>query len=201
MNMQTIAMRLLLAVAYCSGCLTSTGCSSDNDSDASLTTAGNEVTEREFESLFTGQLYVSADLRLKHPELVELILQSESMDDAERQQWIDELPGMTVEQCERLKAILVNERDQLKAIDAKYAEAVGEIEDLPPGTSLHIPKRTKEMYPALVELILGSESMTDSERQYWLNVLPSITEEQRAQLQLILRNEKEKLEAIEANHS
>ncbi len=64
---------------------------------------------------------VPADTRAAQPELVELILHSESMNDDERRYWIDILPAMNPEQVGKLKDILVRERDQLAAIDAKYA--------------------------------------------------------------------------------
>jgi hypothetical protein len=55
------------------------------------------------------------------PNLVALILKSESMNDEERKYWINILPAMTPEQQTSLTEILTNERDQLAAIDAKYA--------------------------------------------------------------------------------
>lgn len=55
------------------------------------------------------------------PELIGLILQSESMDDDERQYWVDMLPNMTPDQMQQLRSILISERDQLAAIDASYA--------------------------------------------------------------------------------
>lgn len=60
----------------------------------------------------------------KWPDLIELIKKSESMNDEERQYWINILPIMTPEQQQSLRDILVNERDQLAAIDAKYAKEI-----------------------------------------------------------------------------
>lgn len=62
----------------------------------------------------------------KFPDLIDLIARSESMNDGERQYWFDILPVMTPEQLENLRGILTNERDQLAAIDAKYAQKAGE---------------------------------------------------------------------------
>ena len=61
------------------------------------------------------------DVKQNHGELLEMILASESMNNEERQYWINILPIMTPDQVENLRSILVNERDQLAAIDAKYA--------------------------------------------------------------------------------
>ncbi len=74
-------------------------------------------------------LTIPDEVRAQWPDLIELILKSESMNDEERQYWVNILPIMTPEQQQNLRDILVNERDQLAAIDAKYAkeiQAVGE---------------------------------------------------------------------------
>lgn len=73
------------------------------------------------------------ELKKKFPELIDLILGSESMNDEERQYWVNILPVMTPEQVQNLKDILVNEKDQLAAIDRKYAK---EIERIGEGTLL-----------------------------------------------------------------
>lgn len=67
---------------------------------------------------------VPEEIKQKFPELLELIFGSESMNDEERQYWINILPIMTPDQIENLKGILVNEKEQLAAIDAKYTEEV-----------------------------------------------------------------------------
>lgn len=70
----------------------------------------------------TGNVHVPADVMRAFPDLIELLLHSESMNDEERRYWIDILPVMTPDQVVQLKDILTNERDQLTAIDAKYAK-------------------------------------------------------------------------------
>lgn len=67
-------------------------------------------------------VFVPLETEQKHGELVKMVLASESMDDAERQYWIDILPIMTPDQLQQLSSILTQERDQLAAIDAKYAQ-------------------------------------------------------------------------------
>lgn len=74
-----------------------------------------------------GGVVVPIAVREKHPALVELIMASESMNDGERQYWIDILPVMNPEQTAQLQSILQNERDQLAAIDAKYGKQIEEI--------------------------------------------------------------------------
>lgn len=67
---------------------------------------------------------ISDDIREKFPEYIDLILGSESMNDEERQYWINILPVMTPDQLNNLKDILVNEKEQLAAIDKKYSKQV-----------------------------------------------------------------------------
>lgn len=75
----------------------------------------------------SASVFVSSGIRQDFPELVELILKSESMNDEERQYWIDILPVMTPEQVEQLNTILKNEREQLAAIDDKYNKQIDAI--------------------------------------------------------------------------
>lgn len=67
---------------------------------------------------------VSDEIRSQFPELIELILGSESMNNEERQYWINILPVMKPSQVENLQNILVNEKRQLEAIDKKYATQI-----------------------------------------------------------------------------
>lgn len=51
-------------------------------------------------------------------------------------------------------------------------------------------------FPWIVNMILSTPSMDDSEREYWLDTLQVITDEQITTLYNILKNEKEKLEYL-----
>ncbi|MBT4120317.1 MAG: hypothetical protein HOG89_04880 [Candidatus Peribacter sp.] len=66
-------------------------------------------------------LTISDDVRQKFPDLIDLIVKSESMNDEERQYWINILPIMTPEQTQNLRDILDNEKNQLADIDEKYS--------------------------------------------------------------------------------
>lgn len=59
-------------------------------------------------------------VRNKYPDLIPLILETESMNDDERQYWFQILPIMTEEQVSKLREILVNEKSQLSQIDREY---------------------------------------------------------------------------------
>jgi hypothetical protein len=72
------------------------------------------------------ELLVSEEVREKFPELVELILKSGSMDQEERQYWIDVLPIMTEEQVQNLRGILDNEKKQIEEANQEFQESVNE---------------------------------------------------------------------------
>lgn len=57
----------------------------------------------------------------KYPDLVNLIVETKSMDDKERQYWFHILPVMNEEQVDKLKVILDNEKQKLAEIDQKYS--------------------------------------------------------------------------------
>lgn len=64
------------------------------------------------------------EIEAKYPELVELVLGSESIDNNEKQYWFDILPSMTNEQIDRLFNILSTERHQLEELNIKYQEEI-----------------------------------------------------------------------------
>lgn len=55
-------------------------------------------------------------------------------------------------------------------------------------------------YPRLIELILATESMDDSERQYWFDILPSMNADQIQRLLDILETERRKLDELEKKY-
>lgn len=72
-------------------------------------------------------LIIPTELRQTFPDIVDLVMQSESMNNDERQYWFDILPVMSPEQIQQLRDILVNEKNQLAAIDAKYGEEIKKV--------------------------------------------------------------------------
>lgn len=65
---------------------------------------------------------VPAKLQQNDPELVDLIMRSESMKDEERQYWFNLYEVMNAQQVEKLRDILTRERAKLAEIDAKYGK-------------------------------------------------------------------------------
>ncbi len=77
----------------------------------------------------SGGLTIPAEVQQKFGPLIELIKGSESMNNEERQYWINILPIMTPEQLKNLEEILTNEKSQLQAIDEKYGKEAAAIGD------------------------------------------------------------------------
>lgn len=65
--------------------------------------------------------------------------------------------------------------------------------------TLVIPEETAADFPDLVAMIKKSRSMDNEERQYWIDVLPIMSDDQIENLRDILDNEKKQVE--EANKS
>ena len=68
------------------------------------------------------------------------------------------------------------------------------------GTTFYIADEVQSKYPELIKLILNTESMDDDERQYWFDIMPSMTDSQIDRLYDILETEKKKLEELEVKY-
>lgn len=66
--------------------------------------------------------------------------------------------------------------------------------------ALKVPPEVAEQFGDLIALVKESRSMDHDERQYWVDVLPIMSEEQIENLRNILDNEKKQLAAAEANY-
>ena len=60
------------------------------------------------------------------PDVIDLVLDTKSMDDKERQYWFHILPIMNEQQVNKLRTILTNEKQKLADIDKKYANKMDE---------------------------------------------------------------------------
>jgi len=74
-------------------------------------------------------LNIPDETREEFPELVALVVKSHSMDDEERQYWIDVLPIMTQDQIDNLNDILGNEKKQIDTANKKYKTGMGNAKD------------------------------------------------------------------------
>lgn len=76
-----------------------------------------------------GKFEIPETVRKQYPDLIPLILQTESMNDDERQYWFQILPIMTDEQITKLREILTNEKNQLQQLDKDYEQELKRIND------------------------------------------------------------------------
>ena len=67
-------------------------------------------------------------------------------------------------------------------------------------TKFTISDEVQAKYPELVKLVTATESMDDQEKQYWFEILPSMTDEQVDRLFNILETERAKLEELERKY-
>jgi len=72
-------------------------------------------------------LVIPPEVQEKFAPILVLIQGSESMNNEERQYWINILPIMTPEQLKNLEEILSSEKKQLAAIDAKYSKEMTQV--------------------------------------------------------------------------
>ncbi|OGJ42157.1 hypothetical protein A3I58_03705 [Candidatus Peregrinibacteria bacterium RIFCSPLOWO2_02_FULL_39_10] len=59
-------------------------------------------------------------VRQKFPDLIKLIYETESMNEEEREYWLQIMPIMSEEQTTKFRDILVNEKNQLAKLDKEY---------------------------------------------------------------------------------
>lgn len=68
-------------------------------------------------------------------------------------------------------------------------------------TALNIPEDTKTQFPELVKMTEASSSMDDKEKQYWIDVLPIMTDDQIDNLREILNNEKKQINEVNSKYN
>ncbi len=66
--------------------------------------------------------------------------------------------------------------------------------------TFQIDDEMQAKYGELIKMILATESMDDDERQYWFDIMPSMTDEQIDRLFNILDTERRKLEELELKY-
>jgi len=105
----------------------------------------------------------------KDDELIKLIRGSESMDDKERDDWINLLPKMSAADRAKLSKILVDERDALAAIDRKYAKELDAIANIQSETKKGSDLLAKDDYRGAIEVLTAAlrENAKDVDAYYY----------------------------------
>jgi len=68
--------------------------------------------------------YIADEMQADYPELIKLILKTDSMDNEEKQYWFDIMPSMNDDQIDRLFTILETERRKLEELELKYQDEI-----------------------------------------------------------------------------
>ena len=84
--------------------------------------------------------------------------------------------------------------------DLEEEALLGQQQTVAPPDSLGVPKMVSEKFPDLIDLIKDTESMDEEERDYWLQILPIMTEDQIAKFRGILVSEKEQLQKLDQEY-
>lgn len=63
-----------------------------------------------------------------------------------------------------------------------------------------VPQLVREKFPDLIKLIYETESMNTEEREYWLQIMPIMSEEQIKKFRDILVNEKDQLSKLDKEY-
>lgn len=72
---------------------------------------------------------INDEMQAQYNELVNLIIETESMDDDEKQYWFDIMPSMTDNQVDRLFSILDTEKKKLEALESKYQNEIKKLNE------------------------------------------------------------------------
>lgn len=100
----------------------------------------------------------------QYPELVAMILRSESMNDGERQYWFNLTEVMNTEQVEKLRGILTREREKLAEIEAKYGPSQPKLTDAEVvERNQEIKQKREQQQAALREKEAVSEASEDDD--------------------------------------
>lgn len=99
-------------------------------------------------------------VRDKFVDLVKLIYETESMNDEEREYWMQIMPIMTEEQLVNFRKILVDEKEQLAKLDEEYENEMSKINQ---GDSL--PKYDEEKIKEKMQKIKREETVREEEEK------------------------------------
>lgn len=104
------------------------------------------------------------------PELIILVLNSKSIDNKEeKQSWFNLLPLMTQEQIDKLRDILVREKQKLEEIEKKYEQKKSDIKNQ------YVQKRQEEWYKTqMVQIQQKEEAHQEKQEQEAEHLLTQI---------------------------
>ena len=108
------------------GAATAVTADSTNSGDSSVVIDPNKSAEQYIKDI-EGKYIVPSLVRNKFGDLVKLIYETESMNQEEREYWLQIMPIMSEEQIVKFREILVNEKEQLARLDQEYQSEMSKI--------------------------------------------------------------------------
>jgi len=119
--------------------------------------------------------YIVPDMiREKFPDLVKLIYETESMNEEEREYWLQIMPIMSEDQTLKFREILVNEKNQLAKLDQEYEQEMSKINNNAGVTKEINEEEVKAKMEEMQKEETAYESSEQSEEADLLNALDSL---------------------------
>ncbi|MFH1533988.1 MAG: hypothetical protein ABID64_03585 [Nitrospirota bacterium] len=120
-------------------------------------------TQEQYVTEAEGKYIIPALIREKFPDLVKLIYETESMNDEEREYWMQIMPIMTEEQIVKFREILVNEKEQLAKLDNEYEQEMGRVNA--PAPEIDEEKLKEKMAEIKEKETVGEEAEEAKEKE------------------------------------
>ena len=111
-------------------------------------------------------------IRNNFPDLVKLIYETESMNQEEREYWLQIMPIMSEEQIKKFRDILVNEKEQLARLDQEYKSEMSKINRSAPKPIDEA--KLKEKMNKIKEAEQASQTTEESEEAKLLDELENL---------------------------
>ena len=105
------------------------GTGSDDSGTTTATSESSGATSKKTSKKQEEKFHIPQAVKDNYPNLIPLIIHTESMDDEEREYWFQILPIMTEDQVEKFKDILVTEKQQLAKLDQEYEAELAKINE------------------------------------------------------------------------
>lgn len=116
---------------------------------------------------------VPAIVRDKFSDLVKLIYETESMNEEEREYWLQIMPIMSEEQIVKFRDILVNEKEQLAKLDKEYNQEINRIDNKPAAKPIDVNAR-KETIDKIKQAEIAAQASEKNEEDALLSQLNNI---------------------------
>lgn len=109
---------------------------------------------------------VQTNIQKQYPELVDLIIMSESINNQQKQEWLDRLPIMNRQQIDKLFNILVEERREIERLDRMFAKDIKALNEKHKTES--VAKKEKALKPIDTQNTSSTQSSYKMKQEDWI---------------------------------